>query len=33
LNWARFWFDPQGRDSPRVLARRFVGLLRNAQHE
>lgn len=33
LNWARFWFDPQGRDSPRVLARKFVGMLKEAQHE
>lgn len=33
LNWALFWFDPQGRDSPRVLARKFVGLLKEAQNE
>jgi len=32
LNWARFWFDPQGRETPRGLARKFVGLLREAQH-
>jgi len=28
LNWAALWFDPQGRDTPRVLARKFVGLLK-----
>jgi AcrR family transcriptional regulator len=33
LNWARFWYDVHGADSPRVLARRFIGLLRNAQQE
>ena len=32
LNWARFWFDPQGREAPRGLARKFVGLLKDAQH-
>lgn len=32
LNWARFWFDPQGRDSPRDLARKFVGMFKEAQH-
>jgi hypothetical protein len=32
LNWARFWFDPQGRETPRSLARKFVGLLKEAQH-
>ena len=32
LNWARFWFDPQGRETPRGLAHKFVGLLREAQH-
>lgn len=32
LNWARFWFDLKGRDSPRVLARKFVGMLKEAQH-
>lgn len=31
LNWAPFWFDPQGRDSPRVLARKFVGLVKETQ--
>lgn len=32
LNWTRFWFDPAGRDSPRSLARKFVKLLKEAQH-
>lgn len=32
LNWARFWFDPQGRDSPDVLARKFVAILKEAQN-
>lgn len=32
LNWARFWFDPQGRDSPRVLARKFVAMLKETQN-
>lgn len=32
LNWSLLWFDPQGRDSPRVLARKFVGLLKEAQN-
>ncbi|MDI1246607.1 MAG: TetR/AcrR family transcriptional regulator [Rhodoferax sp.] len=32
LNWALFWFDPQGRDSPHVLARKFVGLLKESQN-
>jgi len=32
LNWARFWFDPQGRETPRALARKFVNLLKEAQH-
>lgn len=31
LNWATLWFNPDGRDSPRVLARKFVGLVREAQ--
>lgn len=31
LNWAAMWFDPQGRDSPRVLARKFVGLMKETQ--
>ena len=31
LNWTPFWFDPQGRDSPRVLARKFVGLIKETQ--
>ncbi len=28
LNWSQTWFHP-GRDSPRAIARRFVGLLRD----
>lgn len=28
LNWSRFWFDAQGRETPRSLARRFVRFLR-----
>lgn len=32
LNWALFWFDPEGRDSPRVLARKFVGFLKESQN-
>ena len=32
LNWAPFWFDPHGRDTPRVLARKFVGLIKDRQH-
>lgn len=32
LNWARFWFDAQGRETPRALARKFVNLLKEAQH-
>jgi AcrR family transcriptional regulator len=32
LNWSLLWFDPQGRDSPRVLARKFVGLLKESQN-
>jgi hypothetical protein len=32
LNWAHFWFDPQGRDSPHVLARKFVGFLKESQN-
>lgn len=33
LNWTLLWFDPQGRDSPRVLARKFVGLLKEAKDD
>ncbi len=33
MNWSLFWFEPEGRDSPRVLARKFVGLLKETQHE
>jgi AcrR family transcriptional regulator len=32
LNWARFWFDPAGRETPRSLARKLVRLLKEAQH-
>ncbi|MEO6745218.1 MAG: hypothetical protein ABIS28_17750, partial [Caldimonas sp.] len=32
LNWSRFWFDPAGSDAPRALARKFVQLLKEAQH-
>ncbi|NWF46217.1 TetR/AcrR family transcriptional regulator [Hydrogenophaga sp. D2P1] len=32
LNWATLWFNPDGRDSPRVLARKFVGLVKETQH-
>ncbi|MDR7093959.1 TetR/AcrR family transcriptional regulator [Hydrogenophaga laconesensis] len=28
LNWAPLWFNPQGRDSPRALAKTFVGILK-----
>lgn len=28
LNWSRFWFDAEGRETPRSLARRFVRFLR-----
>lgn len=31
LNWSRFWFAADGRDTPRSLARKFVGFLREAQ--
>lgn len=31
LNWATLWFNPDGRDSPRVLARKFVGLVKEMQ--
>ncbi len=32
LNWSRFWFNPAGRDTPRSVARKFVNLLKEAQH-
>lgn len=32
LNWSRFWFGANGRDTPRSLARKFVKLLKEAQH-
>lgn len=31
LNWARVWFDPTGRQTPRSLAARFVSFLKEAQ--
>ena len=31
LNWSRFWFTSPGRDTPRSLARKFVGFLKEAQ--
>ncbi len=31
LNWAVLWFNPNGRYSPRVLARKFVKLVKEAQ--
>ncbi|ODV09043.1 MAG: hypothetical protein ABT20_11585 [Rubrivivax sp. SCN 70-15] len=31
LNWARVWFDPAGRQTPRSLAARFVSFLKEAQ--
>ena len=31
LIWARVWFDPTGRQTPRALAARFVSLLKEAQ--
>jgi len=31
LNWARLWFDPAGRETPKSLARKFVKLLKEAQ--
>lgn len=31
LNWSRFWFAPSGRETPRSLARKFVGFLKEAQ--
>ena len=32
LNWARFWFDEGGRETPRSVARKYTKLLREAQH-
>jgi len=31
LNWAPFWFDPKGRNTPSTLARKFVGLIKEKQ--
>lgn len=33
LNWARFWFHPDGPETPRSLARKFLKLLKEPQHE
>lgn len=33
INWARFWFDPGGRETPRSLARKFVKFVKEAQDE
>lgn len=32
LNWARFWFHPGGRETPRSLARKFLKLLKEPHH-
>jgi AcrR family transcriptional regulator len=32
LNWSRFWFSEGGRETPASLARKFVRLLKEAQH-
>ena len=32
LNWSRFWFDANGRETPRSLARKFVCFLKEAQY-
>lgn len=32
LNWARVWFDPEGRQTPRALAAKFISFLKEAQH-
>lgn len=31
LNWSQTWYRPDGRFNPRGIARKFVGLLRQAQ--
>jgi AcrR family transcriptional regulator len=33
LNWSHFWYRADGRDSPRVIARRFLRLLRNTEFD
>jgi len=33
MNWAPFWFNPQGRDTPRWLARKFIGLIKETQDD
>ena len=32
LNWSRFWYQPSGPDSPRVLARKFIAFLKESHH-
>ncbi|HEU4351601.1 MAG TPA: TetR/AcrR family transcriptional regulator [Burkholderiales bacterium] len=32
LNWSRFWFDPEGSETPKSLARKFVTLLKESQN-
>lgn len=32
LNWSRFWYSDAGRETPRGLARRFVGFVQRARH-
>jgi AcrR family transcriptional regulator len=32
LNWSRFWFVEEGRETPRSLARKFVHLLKESLH-
>ncbi|HYM48607.1 MAG TPA: TetR/AcrR family transcriptional regulator [Burkholderiaceae bacterium] len=32
LNWSRIWFDPDARETPRSLARKFVNFLKEAPH-
>lgn len=31
LNWSQTWYRPDGRSNPRVIARKFVALLRQGQ--
>jgi AcrR family transcriptional regulator len=31
LNWVPVWFSPKGRDTPRALARQFVGMIKERQ--
>ena len=32
LNWSRFWFDPEGSETPKSLARKFIALLKEPQN-